>query len=62
MGSARRTIESLYDVLAERAPAAASRGETLITATKETIDRDQEDLGDDDIIYTLAAATPPHHR
>jgi hypothetical protein len=34
--------ETLYDVLAEPAPYGSLRGETRITATKETIDDDQE--------------------
>lgn len=33
---------SLYDVLAEPAPHRGVRGETRITATKETLDDDQE--------------------
>lgn len=34
---------TLYAVLAEPAPPGAPRGETIFTATKETVDRDQED-------------------
>lgn len=43
---------SLYDVLAEPAPWPVTAGETGITATKETIDNDAEDVSDDDILQT----------
>jgi hypothetical protein len=34
--------ESLYDALAEPAPPGAEGGDTILTAAKETIDRDRE--------------------
>ena len=43
--SDRRSLpddRTLYDVLAEPAPHGDLRGETRITATKETLDDDQE--------------------
>ncbi len=42
--------DSLYRVLGEPAPVSATVGETRITATKETIDDDTEDVPDDDIL------------
>ena len=33
---------TLYELLSEPAPSGGLRGETTITATKETIDNDQE--------------------
>ncbi|HWT94166.1 MAG TPA: hypothetical protein VN238_14265 [Solirubrobacteraceae bacterium] len=41
---------TLYRLLSQSAPASASFGETRITATKETIDDDVEDVTDDDIL------------
>jgi hypothetical protein len=35
---------SLYGVLGEAVPVTVAAGETMYTAQKETIDRDQEDL------------------
>lgn len=43
---------SLYDILSEAAPAGVQAGETKLTATKETVDGDTEDVRDDDVIYT----------
>lgn len=45
---------SLYEVLAQPAPHALSASETRITAAKETLDDDREDVSDDDVIYGLA--------
>jgi hypothetical protein len=42
---------SLYDLLAELAPAGAFADETGLTLTKETVDGDAEDVSDDDVIY-----------
>jgi hypothetical protein len=33
---------SLYTLLAEEAPESSERGETIYTATKETVDNDRE--------------------
>jgi phosphatidylglycerophosphatase A len=41
---------SLYDVLAVQAPAGAAAGETLETAQKETVDRDEETLVVDELV------------
>jgi hypothetical protein len=46
---------SLYDVLSEAPPVGAQAGETKLTATKETVDADTEDVRDDDVIYTRGA-------
>ncbi|HZV72660.1 MAG TPA: hypothetical protein VFF79_03000 [Conexibacter sp.] len=42
---------SLYDVLDSVPPDGVARAETSLTATKETLDNDQEDLSDDDVIH-----------
>ncbi len=47
---------SLYDMLAEPVPRGAAAGETRITATKETLDDDREDLSDDDVIVGSRSA------
>jgi hypothetical protein len=44
-----RSIEgegTLYGVLSEPAPHGGGRGETAITATKETVDNDREEPGE----------------
>jgi hypothetical protein len=41
---------SLYDALGEPVPATVAAGETKLTATKETVDADTEDVSDDDIL------------
>jgi hypothetical protein len=41
---------SLYDELSEPAPVSAASGETALTATKETIDNDTEDIPVDDVL------------
>jgi hypothetical protein len=43
---------TLYELLAQPAPAGVAAGETRITATKETVDADAEESSDDDVIYT----------
>jgi hypothetical protein len=42
--------ETLYQLLARPEPAVSASGETSLTATKETLDADTEDVSDDDII------------
>ncbi len=45
------TIDSsLYDALSEPMPSGVATGETALTATKETVDRDTEEVSDDDIL------------
>ncbi|MGH2947076.1 MAG: hypothetical protein ACRDPC_12600 [Solirubrobacteraceae bacterium] len=41
---------SLYEALGEPTPATVAAGETSLTATKETLDADTEDVSDDDIL------------
>lgn len=41
---------SLYDALGELMPAMVVAGETKLTATKETVDADTEDVSDDDVL------------
>ena len=41
---------SLYEVLSVPAPAGATAGETVETAQKETVDRDEETLGIDELV------------
>lgn len=48
--SIRADQRSLYPVLGESAPHGTAMGETSITATKETIDNDTEDVSDDDVL------------
>jgi hypothetical protein len=42
---------TLYDLLAEAAPAGTFAGETSLTATKETLDGDSEEASDGEVIY-----------
>jgi hypothetical protein len=44
------TEPSLYELLSSRASTGTPAGETGITATKETIDNDTEDVSDDDVL------------
>ncbi len=46
---------SLYSLLGEPAPPQAAAGETSLTATKETVDADTEDVSDDDVIRLRGA-------
>ena len=41
---------SLYEALGEPMPATVAAGETSLTATKETLDADAEEVSDDDIL------------
>jgi hypothetical protein len=41
-GEQSATVQTLYDALSVTAPPGAAHGETIHTAEKETVDRDQE--------------------
>ena len=47
---AEQAGDSLYAALGEPSPALGSGAETSITATKETIDADRENVADDTVL------------